>query len=201
MEKQNIRRCWGLTHNLRRCGRHGSWRLSCHDNRLQPIGWICFLVFTVMAGAASIQSAWFPHLWTKAAPVLPPGHPPTLLGLFKSDFASVMKLEDKDRIGVQWKSGDVLHINTQLYADFPAKAQFVGFYIPASSKTYEACLDLSDAVLSTIEAMQKHVPIRAGYRDEGNNLNDLAFSGRVLLYHETPLTIVKKAAIINQYGA
>lgn len=53
-----MRRCWGLTRNFRRCGRQGNWRLFCDDHRLQPIGWIVFLVFTVGAGVASYYSAW-----------------------------------------------------------------------------------------------------------------------------------------------
>jgi len=127
--------------------------------------------------------------------------PPTLLGLFKSDFANVMKFTDEERIGIEWKDGSVLHIKTQVYADFPAKTQFVGFYIPASSKTYEACLDLSDAVESTMKSLQKRIAVSAGYRNERDRLQDLTFSGRVLLYHEEFLSIPQKAAIIEAYGA
>lgn len=55
-----MRRCFGLSRNLRRCSRSGDWRLFCHDHRRQPIVWAAFLVFTVIAGIASMQSAWFP---------------------------------------------------------------------------------------------------------------------------------------------
>jgi hypothetical protein len=55
------KRCWGLTRNLRRCGRQGDWKLFCADHRRQPFVWLFVLVFTVLAGAASIQSAWFKH--------------------------------------------------------------------------------------------------------------------------------------------
>ena len=64
---------------------------------------------------------------------------------FKSDFPNVLKITDEERIGIEWKNQDVLRIKTQVYADFPAKTQFVGFYIPASPRTPEACLRLVDA--------------------------------------------------------
>jgi hypothetical protein len=54
-----LQRCWGWTRNLRRCGREGNWKLFCDDHRRQPVVAIFILVFTVVAGAASIYSAWF----------------------------------------------------------------------------------------------------------------------------------------------
>lgn len=56
-----MRRCWGITRNLRRCGRMGNWLMFCGDHRLQPLGWL-FAVFTVAAGVASMQSAWLPRV-------------------------------------------------------------------------------------------------------------------------------------------
>ena len=58
-----MRRCWGVTRNFRRCGRYGDWTLFCHDHRLQPIKAVSVLLFTVLTGIASIQSAWFPELF------------------------------------------------------------------------------------------------------------------------------------------
>jgi hypothetical protein len=49
-------RCMGLNNNLRRCGRHGEWRLFCADHRRQWIIWMFGLVFTVAGGTASIIS-------------------------------------------------------------------------------------------------------------------------------------------------
>lgn len=59
-----MRRCWGVARNLRRCGRYGEWRLFCSDHHHQPILAAWVLLFTVIAGVASIYSAWFgarPH--------------------------------------------------------------------------------------------------------------------------------------------
>jgi hypothetical protein len=41
--------------------------------------------------------------------------------------------------------------------------------------------------------------VQAGYRDESTRLEELTFSGRVLLYHEDFLSINQKAAIIEAY--
>jgi hypothetical protein len=148
-------------------------------------------------------NAAYSHLLRGTRPGMPgiAEKPPTLNDLFKSESANTMKFADEDRIGIQGKNRTVLRIKTQVYADFQAKTQFVGFYIPASPKTYEACLLLVDAVLSTIQNLPKQLAVSAGYRDQQNSLQDLTFSGRVLLYHEDHLSIPQKAAIMNAYTA
>lgn len=77
-EKIFLRRCLGLTRNLRRCGRQGNWKFFCDDHRLQPICWVGFIVFTVLGAVASIQSAWFPHLRNRASP--PAGNTAAIAG-------------------------------------------------------------------------------------------------------------------------
>jgi hypothetical protein len=54
-----MRRCIGLTRNLTRCLREGDWNCFCYEHRRQPIVWAFGAVFTVAAGIASMQSAWF----------------------------------------------------------------------------------------------------------------------------------------------
>jgi len=51
-------RCLGINRNLHRCNRSVEGRLFCYDHRRQPIVWIFFVVFTVIAGSASIYSAF-----------------------------------------------------------------------------------------------------------------------------------------------
>lgn len=51
-----VRRCFGLTRNLDRCGRRGDWRLFCQEHKKQPFVWLFVLIFTVGAGIASILS-------------------------------------------------------------------------------------------------------------------------------------------------
>lgn len=54
-----MRRCFGVTRNLNLCGRIGDWRFFCSEHRRQPLVWLFGIVFTVLAGIASIQSAWW----------------------------------------------------------------------------------------------------------------------------------------------
>jgi hypothetical protein len=129
------------------------------------------------------------------------GKPPTLVDLFKSEFGNTMKFADEDRIGFKWADGNTLKIKTQVYADFPAKTQFVSFYVASSPWAYDACLGLVDAVQDTITGLPKRIAVSAGYRDERSRLEDLTFSGRVILYHEDFLSIPQKAAIMSAYAA
>jgi hypothetical protein len=52
-----VARCFGITRNLNRCNRTGEWDLFCKEHRRQPLVWLVFIIFTVVAGAASIYSA------------------------------------------------------------------------------------------------------------------------------------------------
>lgn len=67
-------RCCGLTKNLNRCSRQGDWRLFCGEHGRQWIGWLFTLIFTVVAGAASIYSV-APTILPAPAPSVPvPGN-------------------------------------------------------------------------------------------------------------------------------
>jgi hypothetical protein len=160
--------------------------------------------------AASSQAPSKPDTLSDATkqaerPVTPNEKPPTLSDLFAKDFPNTMKATDA-AVGIEWKDGSVLHIKRQLYLDFPAKTQFVGFYVPSSipsslNKSFEAGIKLAEAVRQAIDDIPKKVDVGGGYRGEMTNIKDLTFSGRVLLYHEDFLSIPQKAAIINVYAA
>jgi hypothetical protein len=92
-----------------------------------------------------------------------------------------MKFADEDRIGFKWADGNTLKIKTQVYADFPAKTQFVSFYVASSPWAYDACLGLVDAVQDTITGLPKRIAVSAGYRDERSRLEDLTFGASDLI--------------------
>ena len=50
-----MRRCFGRTRNLNRCGRIGDWLLFCDEHRWQTIVYATFLIFTVVPGAITIS--------------------------------------------------------------------------------------------------------------------------------------------------
>src|SRR5947209_8655248 len=51
-----MKRCCGITKNLRRCQRLGEWKLFRDDHKRQPFVWIFILIFTVISGAIGIYS-------------------------------------------------------------------------------------------------------------------------------------------------
>ena len=55
-----MNRCFGITRNYHRCGRVGNWFMFCPEHCRQPIAWLFFLIFTILAGSASIYSVLFP---------------------------------------------------------------------------------------------------------------------------------------------
>jgi len=128
----------------------------------------------------------------------PDDRPPTLRSLFASEFPNALKFTNNSA-EIDWGAGGKLVISTQTYYDFPGKSKFVGFYIPSSPRTIEACIVLADGVLRAIEEAEKGVIVSAGYRDEMNTTKELTFTGRVVLYYEDMLTITQKAAVIEAY--
>jgi hypothetical protein len=132
---------------------------------------------------------------------------PTMVELFSKDLPNTLKASD-DTIGIGWDDGSVTKVKRQLYFDFSANAKFVGFYISnidplSTTKTMSACmiLDNSNAVQQTLEDMPKKMAVSGGFGDQMTNIQDLRFSGRVLIYHEGFMSITQKADIIRAYAA
>jgi hypothetical protein len=143
--------------------------------------------------------------------ITPDDKPPTLLDLFKKDFPNTFKGSDEAAIYIKFKDGAESKIRTQVYMDFPAKAKFIGFYIalaaPPSAdtsgeKTFTACLQLleHDAVKEAFDRVSQSVNILEGQDGQMTSIQDLTFSGRVLIYHEEFLSIPQKADIIRAYA-
>jgi hypothetical protein len=133
--------------------------------------------------------------------------PPTMGDVFTNDFPNTMKLSD-DAIGIEWKdNGTSIHIKRQLYLDFPANSKFVGFYVPTSnpsdlSRTTEVCLKLAqvDAVQQALDDLPKKTFIAAGL-GQTTTIQDLTFSGRVVIYHDDFLSITQQSDIIRAFAA
>jgi hypothetical protein len=131
------------------------------------------------------------------APTKPPS---SLLDVFNDDFPTLFKARNDLSI-----EGTNTRLKEQVYLDFLGKADFVGFYIPASSNpisdnnTPKVCVMLIDQVPTFLAKLSKETPMWAGYGSQGNTLDELTFTGRVLIYHEDLLSITQEADIINAY--
>jgi len=171
----------------------------------QPLWWrlvLGFVIFGLIGAGLPEGLRWISKRENRAskqpagaAPSKAEEKPPTLADLFKSDFPNVMKFTG-DRFGIQWKNGSVSPVVVQNYLDFPAKSQFVGFYVASSTRTFDICMKLADDAQAAIEDMRTRVKVGAGDVGGVNTIDDLTFSGRVFIYHEDFLTNPQKARII-----
>jgi len=168
-------------------------------------------VAAFICGGCIASGLWFLIARPNSVPTRPPlsgstsEQVPTLTDLFKSDFPNVLKVADDTFSLKSGTDGTILPINRQVYMDFEAKTQFVGFYIPFRpsshpNQSFDASMTLVNAVQATIEVLDKHVP--AGGDAGGiTKAQDLIFSGRVYLYHEEPVSNLQKAEITQAYHA
>ncbi len=140
-------------------------------------------------------------------PVLPleppapvPPNPPSLLDVFNDDFPNLLRARNDISI-----EGTNTSFEQQVYLDFLGKSKFIGFYIPRSSNpiaggnTANLCSMLIDQVPSGLAQLSKNVWLQGGYGPQTNTLDELTFTGRVLIYHEDLLSIPQQADIINAY--
>ncbi len=126
--------------------------------------------------------------------------PPTLIDLFNTDFSSIGGVSDNG-FNLSSTDGEVIHIGRRIYLDFPAKSEFIGFYIPSSRKGFEACLALVDIVQPMITDLPNRIDVAGGDAGGVTRLRELTFSGRVFLYHEWPLSNKQKADLTEAYSA
>lgn len=132
--------------------------------------------------------------------------PPTISDVFINDFPNTMRLHDEGEF--HWKDiSTVTHLKRQLYLDFPANNKFVGFYIPTTdpkdlSRTFEICIDLvrKNLVQSALDELPKKLFVEAEH-GQVMTIQDLNFSGRVVIYHDDFLSTTQQADIIKTFAA
>ena len=130
---------------------------------------------------------------------------PTLASLFNTDFPTVMKLTDNNS-KITWVGGATYPLKKQLYLDFGARTQFVGFYIPSidpisGEGTYRICMALANEIQNTIRDLSSALHVAGGYPDQMTHNKELTFSGRVFVYHDDSLSITQKAEILKVFSA
>lgn len=123
----------------------------------------------------------------------------TLHELFENDFPDLMKA----RRGYAFRDKRTrkeITITRQLYLDNGRKEKFVGFFIPSSGpknrETRDACsflaghyeigFELEQEILGSVNPKQSPEPLSPA---------ELAFSGRIYIYHEDLLSVEERAQI------
>lgn len=161
-----------------------------HEKPMTRIG-IAIVIICLLGTGGTVWYLWQPKK--------PPDHPPTLSELFKSDFSNLLSR----KWTFSWKEGSGAQITAYLYLDFAEKNKFVAFYVPTPlpkpERTYDACIELADSVMSIVSDQSLH--IWGGRYNSMSDMDDLKFAGLVYLYHEWPLSNPQKAAIIEAYQA
>jgi hypothetical protein len=125
--------------------------------------------------------------------------PMTVKSLFSSDFPEFYKSAISG--SVVFEDGERVQIKTQEYEDFQGKSSFIVFYIPETSKTARVCTRLANSVpgeLKTIETDRDASVTTDGF-ETSTHLRDLVFSGRVYVYHETPLSLKQKSDLTEYF--
>jgi hypothetical protein len=127
--------------------------------------------------------------------------PPTLRELFKKDFANFGGVTDGG-FDLPFAGGQSVHIDGRIITDFPGKNKFVIFYISSIDHEFESCLALADIAKPMALGFPAGKDVLGGDSTSGmTSIKDLAFSGRVFIYHEWPLSNKQKADLIEAYAA
>jgi hypothetical protein len=139
------------------------------------------------------------HSTISASPPAPK-EPLTLKSLFLTDFPNLYKFTLKDGTSVNFENNQRVTIVSQAYADFGARSLFVGYYIPATPLTFRVCVRIGNpgSTQSLVDALNRHFTMQM-YDDSLTSFKDLTLTGRVLIYHEEPLTLKQKATLVDYY--
>src|SRR6266850_301315 len=122
----------------------------------------------------------------------------TLRQLFNTEFERTTKYGEERE--VVFRSGIRVRVQSTIYMDHDAKSSFLGFYIPASPRTYEVATMLADNYNTTLEA-GKQISVTTTNPGEkiATSSKDLAFTGRMFLYHEDALDLQELATLETLY--
>jgi len=120
---------------------------------------------------------------------------PTLESLFQSDFPNVPKYSFKRSLTGR-ATNDVRNVTLQVYVDYDAKADYVGFFVPHAKAanggelTVALCKWLAtDGVKLALNDMNSRITADQTYQGQRTRLSDLTFSGRVFIYTDEVLTM------------
>lgn len=162
------------------------------------MAWVIWIVLTLSLGASSLfvrPALKTANDTTKKQRITTSTK--TLLDLFKNDFNNLLRggqdftLSNKD-IGQ-------ITIKSQAYLDFTSQTIFIGFYIPNTPHTYTICVYLSNNYNKALDITKNIMAEETSTGLQPVNTNELKFSGRVFLYHETPLLEEQRRELFALY--
>lgn len=119
---------------------------------------------------------------------------PTLYELFKTDFSDTFRVTEKYTATIDEVKVDII---AQIYDNSFSRTRFMGFYIPHSDHTYQICVLISNEykkILDKLASVFNVTNIIPG-ESAGTTSNELVFSRRIYIYHDTDLSLQQKASI------
>jgi hypothetical protein len=126
---------------------------------------------------------------------------PTLVGLFKSDFPTALKLGNEITATIQ--GGGKVTFQQQVFQHYESNTEFIGFYVPATPDALRLIEWLSTGFRAEYEKLRRGIKVAAkSPGDLTHSLSEtLAFTGRVYIYHESPITLRQAADLVDLYRA
>ena len=120
----------------------------------------------------------------------------TLHEYFKTDFSKYLAANRKIVIrifGDPSKSEDNkdYELEFRLHCDFESLTKFISVYLPPSTypNTSNICKVLAEQILGICDSLSEGVKVAASrYDDRMTEIDDLKFTGRVYIYHDTYLS-------------
>jgi hypothetical protein len=175
----------------------GAWP-NLPEGKIAPLLlMLCGLLFLV-AGAA-----WY--FWPvnpKDTQAIESDHRPSLLDLFNSDFP--YGHIDKEVLLKTADGGEVKAL-IHVFYDFNGRSSFLGFYLPRSTMTFEACAYIGQNYKLLYDDIINSISVGARYAGDVAMTfsKDLVFSGRIYVYYEDDLSMEQLgvlAALYRQHG-
>jgi hypothetical protein len=125
---------------------------------------------------------------------------PTLVSLMDTSFPNLNKLWGKPML--TFEDGATLQLTSALYFDlFTSGAKFLGFHVPSSPRTLEACSAIAAHATELGDALGDG-GLKVICRAPGENpqtISDLRYSGKVYLYHDDALTHKQMADVEGMF--
>ncbi len=118
----------------------------------------------------------------------------TLHWLFKEDFPQYyIATVNTTYIG---KNGKRDKFESQIFVDFPGRSQFVGFYLPPGTNTYDVCKHLPEVIEPLTKNLATNVKMGAGtIGGARTTFAEMPSTGRVYVYYEGDLTLPQAGEI------
>jgi hypothetical protein len=128
---------------------------------------------------------------------------PTTLDLFNTDFPNLLKVSGRMTVSPADKEwSEELRFNE--YFDFDSNSKFVSVYVPffattERDRTFRICVILHNTNANSLKAMEKDKDIIVSGGSNIMRATNLAFSGRIYIYHVDVLDLQQEAALDDIY--